>query len=170
MKNSAIKRLIIYSLFIIVIGAGGLTLGASNTYAQSPRVQVFRNIDEPALNPYQQTNDTSCSPGAGCEIDFPPVPSGKRLVIQSVSVGIRCGSNPSSTRAWLWESGSGSRVIHSLPVISQGDNNFSVNQTVQHYYEAGKSPEILLRLEAENRSPVAIIQQSTISGYTVHLP
>jgi hypothetical protein len=37
MKNSAIKRLIIYSLFIIAIG-GGLTLEANNANAQEAKV------------------------------------------------------------------------------------------------------------------------------------
>ena len=74
MKNSAIKRLIIYSLFIIAIG-GGLTLEANNANAQEAKVQVIRNLDEPALNPYQQTGNQTCTLGGNCAFNFPAVQS-----------------------------------------------------------------------------------------------
>jgi hypothetical protein len=52
------------------------------------------SVDDPGRNPYQVSADKNCG-GLGCNIDFPAVPDGHRLVVQQVSCsGSYQGANP----------------------------------------------------------------------------
>ena len=166
MKYTLAKRLISCSLIALGLGIGSLTIVANNASATT---QSIRNVDEPGRNPYQKTVRLSCSVGGGpCIAEFPVVPAGKRLVIQSVSASFSTTAYPSMTSAYL--SSYEGYVVHSLPTIYQGGNTysgyqFSVNQTVQHYYEAGQLPRLQIFTTGSYLGQALF----TISGYMVSL-
>jgi len=52
------------------------------------------SIDDPGRNPFQVATSKSCGGGLGCNIDFPPVPVGHRLVVQQVSCSTTYTGSP----------------------------------------------------------------------------
>lgn len=72
------------------------TTAPASTLVTNPDTMpaLTSSIDDPGRNPYQVSTDKNCG-GLGCNIDFPPVPDGHRLVVQQVSCsGSYTGANP----------------------------------------------------------------------------
>lgn len=61
------------------------------------------SVDEPGRNPYQVSTTKGCGGGLGCNIDFPPVPTGKRLVVQQVSCSTTYTGQPSFVKVSVEE-------------------------------------------------------------------
>ena len=70
-----------------LLTAAVLTVATPNwADAQQPlKVTAVRSIDEPGLNPYQEEIITGCL-SQSCEIQFPAIPVGRRLVVKHVSI------------------------------------------------------------------------------------
>jgi hypothetical protein len=81
---SAFNRVAWIAGAVIVILSGWSALTSQAVLAQM-HVALMRNVDEPGLNPYQVGFITACPNGA-CDLEFPQVPAGKRLVVKYVSV------------------------------------------------------------------------------------
>jgi hypothetical protein len=152
--------------------AGALTLFAvlGHFYAKPLLAQVraalVKNLDERGRNPY--TGRSNCVPiqGGGCEIVFPPVPAGMRLVVEHVDISLEADSTIEQSQM---TGGSGVYFpVFQIVVAGQfGAFTKSVaNQVILAYYEAGESP----RIDSYDSSGTSTIGgQGTLSGYLVNL-
>lgn len=151
---------------ITLSGALGLTLFANNASAQT-----VRNADEPGRNPYQYTGKVDCYNRSSCAFDFPPVPAGKRLVIQSISVSVATKeSNPTLKQVVLTDFYGA--ITHNLPLEYRGGDSFigyffTTNQSVLHYYNPGDTPRLLAQVYG-----TSVVRKAnfTMTGYVIKLP
>jgi hypothetical protein len=150
--------------------AGALTLLAvlGKFYAQPLMAQVraalIKNIDEKGRNPYIQHVFSSCSGTSGlCDLTYPVVPAGKRLVIERVSANI--GSDAGINGTFLLLPNGGAFALPgrttSLPSL------FAVNEGVLAYYDAGQSP--VFRIAISGTTPFLAPADAVIAGYMVDL-
>ncbi|MBW4623193.1 MAG: hypothetical protein KME17_28025 [Cyanosarcina radialis HA8281-LM2] len=164
-----IKQFTTITNAIALSAALGLTLAVHQADAQ-----VVRIADEPGRNPYQQSGSGTCDNSQSCYFEFPPVPAGKRLVIQSVSLVTHAFSYPSGMKAAMLFKKSDNKVVYFLPLEYVGGSStsaysFVANQTVQRYFEAGEQPAMRANLEGA-KSPLPGSAHFTITGYLVNLP
>jgi hypothetical protein len=127
------------------------------------KTALVKNVDERGRSPYQQGIFLQCTAGGGfCDFNFPPVPAGKRLVVEHISANIFAPSGINA--AFLVVSGG---AYFSLPAHSFSLSSlYSVNEVVLGYYEAGQSP--LFRL-APSVSDGSANAGATLTGYLVDL-
>jgi hypothetical protein len=136
----------------------------------TPNVSVtnhvaIRNVDEKGRIPYMQTTFQSCAPTSGlCDLNFPAVAAGKRLVVERVSANI--GLNPGSGLNATFLGAPGG-VFFSLPGRAMASPTLiGVNEGVLAYYDAGQAPLYRLAFAAVGDSGVV---SAVISGYLVDL-
>jgi hypothetical protein len=144
---------------------GVWNVGVTGTPSVSVSNHVaVRNIDEKGRNPYMQGAFQTCSQGnAFCDMTFPAVPAGKRLVIERVSANI--GLNPGSGINGTFLIAPG--VFFSLPGRAMSTPTLvGVNEQVLTYFEAGQVPLYRVVLSSSTDSGVV---SSVISGYLVDL-
>jgi hypothetical protein len=135
----------------------------------TPNVNVtndvaVRNVDEKGRVPYMQGAFQTCSAGnTFCDMSFPAVPAGMRLVVEHVSanIGVTAGSSIKGT--FLLANG----MVFSLPGRAMATPTLvGVNEQVLAYYEAGQVPVYRVVFSAASASGTAT---SVISGYLVNL-
>jgi hypothetical protein len=127
------------------------------------RAALIKNIDEKGRNPYIQSGFLSCAAGTGlCDLFFPAVPSGKRLVIEQVSANINTSATPNATFLVV----SGGTYFTLAPSGSAASTFFAVNARVLAFYESGQTP--VYRVAMPSSSPGVAIG-ATVAGYLVDL-
>ena len=127
--------------------------------------------------PYSQDTVGNCN-GTNCFIDFPEVPTGKRLVILHVGAMARpdstativdfaelVTSNPQNTAI-------GTRNIFQMQLIGQAGasvvaNTYAMNASVLAFVEAGQYARLTL---AQRNNGDVFFCQGTISGYLLPVP
>ncbi len=127
-------------------------------------VVAVQNVDEKGRVPYMQSGFQSCAPGNGlCDLVFPAVPAGKRLVIEHVSANIGLNGSSSLNGTFLLAGG----AVFSLPGRSMATPELvGVNETVLAYLEAGQAPVYRLAFSSSTGSGE---DTCVISGYVVDL-
>lgn len=125
----------------IAAGAGFLTLFAAG-YAVPASAQqnaaLVRNTDEKGRNPYMQFQGVAC-PGGGapCQVVFPPVPEGKRLVLEHVNASVNFAAGRVKRLALLTPA----KWVFVLPTRPSSDPNLIVvNEPALVYYDSGQTP------------------------------
>lgn len=124
-----------------------------------------RDVDNPARQPFSGSQNATFQPGSRDAIfSVPPPPSGKQLVIESVTVNalIPTGQN-------LW---SASLNHNPLIIVPQGDvgtgfDAFTASQQVRLYLAAGDSITFIVSRNSTTGSGVV---GGTVSGYLVDVP
>ena len=158
-----------------IFGSLGLlaTLGGSYAtpvvaqWTRAPRTVTvpIRNVDERGRAPYMEFQARSC-PGGGaltCEVVFPPVPAGSRLVLEHVNASINFAAGGVKRAGLL----APDDAIFVLPARPTSDPNLGiVNEPVLAYYESGRSP--VFQIVANDGSDVPVIT-AAVSGYLVGL-
>jgi hypothetical protein len=156
------------------------------------RAALVQNINEPGLNPYwSQLNilpdaAPGCSNPLGatgglCEIVFPKVPAGKRLVITNVT-GVITAAAPGIPAPGIVLRGldangnlSGTPILMPSSTVTPGTRSFSavnligINASVLAYYDAGITPVIDIALTSYFAEFPPNSGSVTISGYLVNL-
>ena len=110
-----------------------------------------------ALDPYQASNaigDSATCPSAQCTLDFPVVPSGKRLVIASVSAQL----GPAADSLVLEGNGVSYFVTKSHPDLGY------LTVPVIVYFDAGKTPRARIFAPDTSQHTSLIV---TLVGYLV---
>jgi hypothetical protein len=136
---------------------------AAPALAQVVRAAVVKNLDERGRNPYMQTTFLSCTAANGlCDLFFPAVPAGKRLVVEHVSANVYAASGINAT--FLLTPGNAQFALaaraNSSPTL------LAVNEPVLAYFDAGQSPLYRVALNvAGSQSSISAV----ISGYLVDL-
>ena len=132
---------------------------------RSGRVVPVRNVDERGRAPYLQFQGQSCHPdgAAICNVVFPPIPAGQRLVLEQVNASINFATGGVRRTALVTpEVG-----IIVFPVRPTSDADLLiVNESTLTYYENEQAPifQIVLRDGAD--TPLITV---ALSGYLVSL-
>ena len=111
------------------------------------------------LDPYQAQaaiGDSTTCPGGQCLLDFPPVPAGKRLVIESVSAQL----GPAADQLVL----EGNNVAYFVPKADPSLGVLASQVTV--YYDAGTSPTARIFVGASPHHTSLIV---TLVGHLVDM-
>jgi len=163
------KPLTIMGALALVEVLGVFTAAPALAQTTTNRATIVKNIDEKGRSPYMQFQARSC-PGGGniiCDIVFPPVPAGKRLVIERVSAsvifapgGVRLASLLAPSNAQFFF------PVHPIDTKVAGEPIFVVNDSTLAYFEGGQSP--VFHWIFNNGADVPNVS-STISGYLVDL-
>jgi hypothetical protein len=162
---------------VVGLDAGNNTVkfdAVNNTVKIDPATPVpFRDVENPARQIYQNTRTINLGDGtAGTNIFFSPVPAGKRLVIEFVSVN---GHVPSGQAWQMAQIG----VTHFStfyydievkphgPSPFAGGDQFGGSQQVRLYCDAGETPSFFAQRSA-SAGEASIVMN--ISGYFVDVP
>jgi len=128
------------------------------------KAALVKNVDEKGRAPYQQSAFVQCTvAGAGlCDYYFPPVPAGKRLVVEHISANVY---GPSGVNGiFLVVGGNTSFALpgHTLALSSL----YAVNEVVLGFYEAGQTPLFRMATAVVDPNSSAAV---TLTGYLVDL-
>jgi len=122
-----------------------VTLSGSSAVSvtSSSSAPVFVDVDGPSRRPYQQTCDNGADQGAtsnGCFL--PIVPSGTRLVVDSISMHAAVASSV-KLETMKFSPAFGNDSLFFGPAVSANatGNQYSLTQTVSFYLEAGAQPD-----------------------------
>jgi len=139
---------------------------ATPALAQVVRAALVKNVDEKGRSPYMQFQPRVCSRNStkSCDVVFPPVPAGKRLVLEHLNAGINFATSGVRFAGVLIAQDSGLSVFPTRP---SGDPNLTiVNEPTLLYFEAGQTPTF--RIGVNNDADVPVVT-ATLSGYLVDL-
>jgi hypothetical protein len=135
------------------------------------RAAIVQDRDAKARNFYQSVQ--SCfNVNNPCVIDFPAVPTGKRLIIEQVSAVATLPTAAAGTIDLIELRGAGgSNVFQFLPVTASignfgGQVQYATNQTVLAAYDAGQIPEVDTFVASGSTFTVL----ASISGYMIDIP
>ena len=118
---------------------------------------------EKGRNPYMENQNLVCNKGPLCELAFPAVAAGKRLVIQHVNAGIGIPTGTARFTSLAVQD----TTQFLLPARPASDATLLiVNEPVLAYFESGQTP--VFRVSLTSTAEVAFIS-STITGYLIDL-
>lgn len=137
------------------------------------------NINEPALEAYQDFCRADLSVGTGC--NFQTIPAGKRLVIQDADISLAAapGGRPYYVALFtpLALNGSVVTVGHHLTATFMGSQPnvadwFETHQTVRLYVDPNQTPSCSVRITATKTlgDGTDAFVFCNISGYLVNVP
>ncbi|MBN9662638.1 MAG: hypothetical protein J0H49_30850 [Acidobacteria bacterium] len=131
--------------------------------AQAVSAMLVRNVDEKGRAPYMHNVIHVCQGDAVCDLYFPAVPAGKRLVVEHVNAGISFAANRLRFTT-LVAQGNTQFLLPARPI---DDPNLTiVNERVLAFFESGQTPMFRVGLNAAtDTTPV----NAAISGYLVDL-
>lgn len=178
------KQIARYSLPALGLLAVTVIIGTSSSARAAVRAAFVQVIDEPGRNPYQtnrefaynfQGSDYQCvqSGPPECNLFFPGVPAGKRLVIENVTGAISVLS-PAFPRPLNLQAAGAHLALVPMFLMAGIESGFLgnqlvyvVNAQVKHYVEGGQSPVISVSMVG---NPGDLLNGSiAISGYLVEL-
>jgi hypothetical protein len=162
---------LVTAVFVVVSVAHG-SPGPSD---EPVRAVTARFVDYAAQQAYQESAVTSFGEGAASvALSFSPVPAGKRLVIEHVTVEAQVPVGETARCAIVTHLDDGA-VAHTLVMHDQGvvpdppfdRQSFVASQSVRLYGSQGAAPAVsVFRTSPNGPAPVL----ATISGYLVDVP
>jgi hypothetical protein len=184
-KGNAMKTN--FRRFMNVALATAIALGAG--FAVTPvsaqvRAAYVKNVDEPGRLPYQSmvsfiasAGSTYCRSAANCQIAFPVIPAGKRLIVESVSALVRFDLAPQTLMALTatpdWTSNSRDNILI-LPAtwVSSGDSSggftyYSMQSTVRAYFEPGATPYVKIFARGGSQMDSLYLNTLGLNGYLI---
>ena len=120
-------------------------LSAGPAIAQVVRAALVKNVDEKGRSPWSATRDLFPCPPGGCTLSLPPIPAGKRLVIEYIS-GFVIVNTP-STQPVTVELTVSFVPVAFLPVsfsTVSADTAWIVSSKILAYAEEGTTPQVLV--------------------------
>lgn len=131
--------------------------------AQAVSAMLIRNVDEKGRAPYMHYAVRVCQGDAICDLHFPAVPEGKRLVVEHVNGGVSFAANTLRFTALV----APQNTQFLLPARRITDPNLMiVNEAVLAFFESGQSPVFRVGLSSTtDTTPI----NAAISGYLVDL-
>jgi hypothetical protein len=159
---------------LVIAVFSGLTAGPA--LAQLVRAALVKNIDERGRNPYEE--QVGCTDAAfvnQCRVEAAAVPTGKRLVIEHVSMRLYLQGTQPFGPATLFGNEFDVLGIHfqreqfispKLDFANSIQALYSANERVLTYYDAGQKPTILIPLIGSGNGQFVDV---TLSGYYVDL-
>lgn len=148
----------------------------SPTLLQAQKPALVKSIDEPGRTPYLNTmsfqqTPSNCINNSACQVTFPVVPQGFRLVITHVNATF-AAKNYGFAHIILYQNNPGTSTMSFpatvLGVDPSGYASLIADWAVRFYIEPGASPEITIY--ANNLVPAFGTADVTIAGYLVAIP
>lgn len=141
-----------------------------------PWLAIVQDRDSPARNFYQNTVSNGTCFGT-CDLSFPVVPAGKRLIVQQVSIQVvflnstpQAGGPPAAILL------RGANVFQSLPVtqplapFADGRYPYTAHAGVLAAYDSDQGPLITVLIAEALPSPPPYRTVASISGYMIDIP
>ncbi len=131
------------TLRIALAVAGILACGA----ASAQKAALVQEVFGPGVTPYQSNqlynpSASICPNQFYCQIAFPAVPAGKRLVVTHASATYTL--NAGATEA-IVEIGNGLFSTLDLPAaVNTGNNRYVSSSPITYYFEQGETPYIFI--------------------------
>jgi hypothetical protein len=162
---------------------GNVTVSGSVSVTNTPSVNAaqsgtwsVRNVDEPGRAPYQEYRSaqfSSCG-SLNCELDFAPVPAGKRLVIRSVSGSVNVSPGTVLVNATLVTEFA--KRLVDVPTFFQGNATTSLgnqdwlrfNSFIFAYAEPGSTPHLGVSVSPGQGG--STFASAALAGYYVDIP
>ncbi|HEY1495192.1 MAG TPA: hypothetical protein VGF49_11655 [Candidatus Solibacter sp.] len=132
------------------------------------KAAIVQDRDSKARNIYQAVNNCF-NVSNPCQVTFPAVPPGKRLIIEQVSALVTLPTAAGSSLADVELRGAS--VFQFLPLVAAPGNfggqvQYTTNQTVLASYDAGQVPEVDTFVASGSTFTVL----ASISGYMIDIP
>ena len=162
MKNRTLQFAGMLALFA-VIGK----YYAVPAYAQV-KAAIIQNRDEVGRNPFYQQASCNTVTFSFCQVSFPAVPAGKRLVVTHIStLNLMPAANTITSTDLRILNGSikGFYPVTLLPGTSSGFN-YATNENTLATFEAGEAPQYITFVSNNANFQVVAV----LSGYTVDIP
>ena len=128
----------------VLLAAAGLLAGGA---ASAQKAALVQEVFGPGVTPYQvnqlyNPSASICPNQFYCQIAFPAVPAGKRLVVTHASATYSL--NAGATEA-IVEIGNGLFSTMDLPApVGVGFNRYVASSPVTYYFEQGETPYIFI--------------------------
>jgi hypothetical protein len=147
----------------LAIAAVLTTSYATPAVAQWMKVALVRNVDEKGRTPYMQFQALACSGESQvCQVVFPPVPPGTRLVVERVNASVNFAESGIRLMGLLVQQS----ILFALPAPSSAAPNPAiVNEAALVYYESGQTPIFHIVTANPEEGLVTVF----LSGYLVNL-
>lgn len=157
----------------LALAAGAVGVLGTLPAAAQTRAALVQSVDEPARNPYQETQfNIACRGTPICVLDFAVVPAGKRMVVTHIS-GYVDTANGTMPNSFLQSSFGGSNFA-TVPIIAgRGPlgnlgTRYIISQSVLAYFNAGENPRGSYQgLLGEVMSGGALMM---LTGYFINVP
>jgi len=127
---------------------------------------IVKNLDERGRNPYFQRVHCESPTSNGCSGDTPPIPAGRRLVLEHVNASAQVLNGGTIQSLSLFINGVAVADLQPLLISnSSGTANYVANDPTLLYVEAGD----VITLAASSFSVTNINASVRLSGYLVDL-
>ena len=140
------------------------------TAANAQKAALVQEVVGPGRTPYQSNqlynpSASICPNQFYCQIAFPAVPAGKRLVVTHASATYSLNSG--ATEA-IVEIGNGLFSTMDLPgAVNVGNNRYVASSPITYYFEAGETPYIFITGSSVITSNTG---HASLIGYLVPTP
>lgn len=148
-----------------------VALPAGNTALAQVRPAYVKNVDEPGRSPYQQMREFNPCANQSCLIAFDPVPAGKRLVVERLTMllGVATTGQPNFVAFGSGAvSNGGNRAIVEpvfvralAPILSV--QFWALDREVRVYYGPGETPEVKVFASAN----FGFVSNMSLHGYLI---
>lgn len=146
-----------------------LALSSIPAVQAQARPAITQDRDQEGRNFYTQTSSCNTVTFGYCQITFPTVPAGQRLIITHISaLALMPAANTitSSDLRTLNGSIQGFYAPSSFVNLGSGTYNYTYNETTLAKFDTGEAPQFIVFVNSgANFQLVAVI-----SGYTVSVP
>ena len=148
-----------------VVNTAGEAVPVTGTVSVNGAVEV----SSPATAPYQKTihfnqGPTTCTQFV-CDVDFPAVPAGKRLVVTFASATYGLSPNGTLASVELGINSSFGEPSILLPAEKTGFDTYLASGPVTFYVDEGDKPT--MDLQGQFVQPASLTASATIVGYLV---
>lgn len=159
------NKFIMSAVALALVGVLG-HFGAKPLMAQI-RAALVRNIDEPGRSPYQ-VRAVGVSSNTSCQVSFPPVPAGKRLVVDTLNV---LADIPVATNRGLGQFSPGAALgtlgaTFDFTFAHAGATYWVANLNARAYAESGTTSVITVLVDIGKSCTLV---NATLSGYLIDL-
>ena len=156
------RKLLVFTGVLTVLMLGGKFLAAP-VVAQAVNAVLVKNLDEKGRAPYMEYQVRVCPGGIVCEVAFPPVPSGKRLVLEHVNAAVTFATG--GVRFTSLAGPQNRQFV--FPAHATADATIQIiNETTLMFFESGEIPVFRAGLgSSKDVSPINV----ALSGYLVDL-
>jgi hypothetical protein len=156
----------------VVLQSPGNASGSVTVANPATNPVLVRNLDEPGRAPYHSEGFFAIQGNVGgATVSGPSVPSGKRLVIESISGFISLDHATPFQVAGLVV---GTTGVAYAPAVFQGTQNgkdsYVFNAHVLAYADAGQGPSVLVQFSDATLQTPGSGLNAAISGYLVNVP
>lgn len=154
-----------------LLAVSAAVLPAGNAALAQVRPAYVKNVDEPGRSPYQQMREFNACANQNCQIAFDPVPAGKRLVVERLTMllGVVTTGAPNFVAFGVgFSSNTGNKAIVEPAFVRAGSPLGSVqfwalDREARVYYGPGEIPNVKVFASAS----FGFVGNMSLHGYLI---